>query len=121
MESCRRVHERTDATGWGLASQFDAGSAVTALSWRPHEPGAPAMLLVASDQGSAAIWAYQGGLNSWQKLVELGEGGDQVASAVCWAPLTGRPADMVAVGSGNTVSLWDVTATSDSVQVSGAH
>ena len=93
---------------------------VTAVSWRPPEPGAPAMLLVASDQGSAAVWAYQGGLNTWQKLVELGEGGDQVAPAVCWAPLTGRRIDTVAIGSGTTVSLWDVTATTAGVQVSAA-
>ena len=75
------------------------------------------MLLVASDEGSAAIWAHQGGFNCWQKLVELGDGGDQAASAVCWAPLTGRPVDTVAIGVGNAVSLWDVTTNADGVQV----
>ena len=64
-----------------------------------------------------AIWALQAGLTRWQRVATLGDGGDQAASAVCWAPLTGRPTDVVAVGSGHMVSVWDVTMSTEGVQV----
>jgi len=75
------------------------------------------MLLVASDGGAVAIWAFQTGLNTWQRMAELGDGGDAIATAVCWAPLTGRNTDMVAVGAGRVVSMWDVAISKDGVQV----
>ena len=90
---------------------------MTAISWRQHSRGEPAMLLVACDGGDVAIWAFQTGLNTWQRMAELGDGGDEVASAVCWAPLTGRTTDMVAVGTGRVVSLWDVEVSKEGIQV----
>ena len=117
---CRRLFQFHSGEGWAPTSAFEAGAEVTAVSWRQHSNDAPAMLLVASGGGGVAIWAFQAGLNTWQRMAELGDGGDEVATAVCWAPLTGRTTDMVAVGAGRVVSMWDVSISKDGVQVSVA-
>ena len=113
----RRLYQSHSNGGWAPTSAFEAGAEVKAVSWRQHSRGAPAMLLVATDGGDVAIWAFQAGFNTWQRLAVLGDGGDELASALCWAPLTGRNTDTVAVGTGRAVSLWDVAISKEGVQV----
>lgn len=107
-------------TGSSSSSGASAGGAATALSWRPHAPGLPPLLLVGTAQAGAQVWAYQQQLMRWEQAAALGslaDYGGRPVGDVAWAPTLGRPYDIAAVAAGPTVLLWKLTGAADSLQV----
>lgn len=124
-----RVPQPGGGSGWGLDSQLWTGGSIdsssgaaasgidsggiTGLAWRPPSAGVPPMLLVSGPTG-AAVWWHDAARCVWAESAQLP---GPPASAVAWAPLLGRPADLVAAAAGRDITVWSLEGRADALEV----
>lgn len=118
---------------------------VTSVSWRNEQDDCPPLLAVgtSSEAFPCEIWMFSQDRLLWEQVNRLGvhdltdvmEDGDnngtisdsrdrngnnasgQTATVAAWAPTLGRPVELLAVASGNLVTLWSLQGQADSLQV----
>ncbi len=115
-----RVPQPCGGSGWGLDSQLWTGGSVdcssggiTGLAWRPPSAGVPPTLLISGPAG-AAVWWHDAARCAWAESAQLP---GPPASAVAWAPLLGRPADLVAAAAGRDITVWSLEGRADALEV----
>jgi len=109
-----------------LPRSQDAG-ACTCMSWKPEELDDAEMppVIVAGFEGqSPDLYMYKPSVFKWQWTGKLGSdtfsdhyNTELGVSSISWAPILGRPKDLIAVASGPVVTLWSLEGPLDAMEI----
>lgn len=88
----------------------DGPTGATSIAWSSARFCVP-MLVVGANDGGVAVWGYSDTFRKWQRLFDLGLGGqgghDSTVHDVVWAPDIGRSSHVLATCSKDkTVRIW---------------
>ncbi|GIL73348.1 hypothetical protein Vretifemale_3537 [Volvox reticuliferus] len=103
---------------WILHSKIKVGprGQCGGLCWRPFSQGVPPMLCAGSGP-YALVWQYVLGLNSWKIVVRAETNTGNNVATVHWAAPLGRPAELLAVGSGCDLIIYSLSGDTAALQV----